>query len=80
VRDKMETKAVFGFAIIFALLAAGVVGMFISARPSKRRKWPTDVGKGGDGGLGGSVPGGSGSDLSGHSGGHFDGGGHGGGH
>jgi hypothetical protein len=28
----METKAVFGFAIIFALLAAGVVGMFISAR------------------------------------------------
>jgi hypothetical protein len=63
--DEMETKAVFGFAIIFALLIVGVVGMFIVGRPGKRRKWPTDVGHGGDGGLGGGFSGGSGSDFSG---------------
>jgi hypothetical protein len=74
----MEIKALLGFAIIFALLAAGVAGMFIVGRPGKRRKWPADVGQGGDGGLGGGFSGGSGSDFSGHSGGHSDGGGHGG--
>jgi hypothetical protein len=74
----MEIRAVIGFAIIFALMAAGLVGMFVLGRPPRGRRRPADVGQGGDGGLGGGLQGGGGADFGGHSGGHSDGGGHGG--
>jgi hypothetical protein len=72
----MELKAVVGFAIIIGILVAALTGMIVFGRPSKRRKWPTDVGRGGDG-MSNGFQGGSGSDFTGHSSGH-DGGGHGG--
>jgi thiol:disulfide interchange protein len=70
----MEIRAIAGFAIIFLLLALGLVGMFVLGRPRRKKRWSNDVGRGGDGGW----QGGSGSDFSGDSGGHSDGGGHGG--
>jgi len=70
----MEIKAVLGFAIIIALLALGLAGMFLLGRPRKRKGWPTETGHGGDGGVYSE----GGGDSGGHSGGHSDGGGHGG--
>jgi hypothetical protein len=70
---EMELKAVAGFAIVVTLLVAAVACMIVFGRPSKRRKWSTDVGQGGDG-FNVGLQGGSGNDFTVHSGGH-DGGG-----
>jgi hypothetical protein len=75
----MDLGAIFGFAIIVSLLVLGLFGMFVLGRPRRRKRGAPGVGHGGDGGAwvnGGE--GGSGADFIGHSGGHSDGGGHGG--